>query len=147
MLENLTLAALRCVELQIDGRHRGRSDDHTLDFGRLEGALDKAAAQPAIRIREQACTLDTDSAVFGELNLYIDTRSRVGGASLVIHDLVTRTRLRPCGFAAATVLSGGHALRVAQPSSSWSKAARPPSRIPCMIGFSCGSDWAINTAA
>src|SRR5271166_2578625 len=118
MIEDLALPALRRVKLQLDGRHRCRRDEHPLDLGRLEGALDKAAAQRAVRIGEHLRALDPDDAVFGKQDPYVETGDHVGAGSLVFHDLVPCTRPRYRGVASKPRSPGISGAPVTQPSSS-----------------------------
>ncbi len=60
------MAALCGVELQLDGWHGSRYDNHALDFGCLKGALDKATAQRPVRLGEHPPALDADDAVSGK---------------------------------------------------------------------------------
>jgi hypothetical protein len=76
------------IELQLDGRHGCRRDEHALDLGRLKGARDKAAAQRAVRIGKHLRALDPDDAVFGKQDPYVETGGRVSVGSPVFHELV-----------------------------------------------------------
>src|ERR1700736_4620218 len=140
------MTALCRVKPQPDRRGRGRRDHHTLDLRRQEGALDKPPTQPVVRLGEQPGALNPNDAVFGKQDLYVDTADSVGAGNLVIHDLVPCARFPPRCNAATTARSGALSEAVDQPSSS-SMAARPPSRNPCITGFSCGNDWGTSTAA
>ena len=119
MIEDLALPALRRVESQLDGRHGCRRDEHPLDLRCLEGALDKAAAQRAIRIGEDPRALDTDNAVFGKQDRYVETRGRVGAGSLVVHDVATPTTAQSgalaAGYSAVVQLIHGFAPAITKP--------------------------------
>ena len=94
MIEDLALPALRRVELQLDGRHRRRRDDHSFDLRRLESTLDKAATQRAVRIAEHWRALDPDGTVFGKQDLYVETGDGIGSGAVVVHYCIPCTRPR-----------------------------------------------------
>src|SRR3984893_5073943 len=133
------MTALCRVKPQLDRRGRSRRDHHTLDLRGQEGTLDKPPTQPVVRSGARPGPLNPNYPVFGKQHLYVDTADSVGAGSLVMHDLVPCARFPPRCDAATTARSGALSEAVDQPSSS-SMAARPPSRIPCITGFSCGND-------
>jgi hypothetical protein len=79
VLQNLTLPALCCIELQLNGGGRTWGNDHSLDFQGQESTLHKVAAERAIRLAEKPRTFHSYSPVFREQNLEVDVGRHTRG--------------------------------------------------------------------
>ena len=85
-----------------------------IDLKGAEDALDKTSAERAIRLAEQPRTFHPDDPILREQNFDVDVGRHIRGKAVV----------------PSLARSG------AQPPQSSSIAARPPSRNPCITGFS-----------
>jgi len=92
MLKELPSAVLRSIEAQPDRRRdtrgsRGR-DYSAVDLRREKDLRKKAPAQQAVRLGEQAGTLDPNDAVVREGDFDVDVRAEITADWRVIHDPV-----------------------------------------------------------